>query len=147
MIYDEKTEATLRMAFANLLAPKYAGRFDALLDSGTARSHLKLVRALAHFDGFCDAWIYPWTHSYEDEALRVLKSLHIPNEAVVISESDDVDGTRLSLEDLLERIDGHGMGTLAVFDPQRFAFYQGEYADSTLLLVRPGTLERVDKAS
>ena len=68
--------------------------------------------------------------------LGLLRSHGAPTECYLISESSDLDGRALPLEEALGEIIGRGMGTLVSCIPGRLAYFEGESPGERYLLER-----------
>lgn len=143
---DVKTNRVLPgipIAIQTFMQPLVAARMTALIESGTIKSHRKLMTMMAHFAGFKPDVIV--RTAGDDMIIKILK------EAVgrdsrrsrfeLLSESPDLDATVLSLEDLIPLLLSSNYGLFAVLDPHRFAAFRGEDPKSTLLLQK-GQVQR-----
>lgn len=112
-----------------------------------AKSRDKFVCELAHFRWFDARFAspVPWKpdpklglwERHLDGIRRIeqlLKSKGAGNACWATSEDANLDGKELELDEALEEVVGHGVGTILSFIPGELAYHEGE--DETLLLAK-----------
>jgi hypothetical protein len=93
---------------------------------------------LAHCDAFDTRYISPVVAGDQTaEAIgQLLSARGAPTACHVVSEDPALDGQRMSLHSALARIVGFGMAAVAICQPGRPAYYEGEDPGRRLILSR-----------
>jgi hypothetical protein len=86
----------------------------------------KFTFELAHFKDL-DFRLFEEVKGNEDKIIKdKIRVLPKVTDCYLISESDNLDKQRLSIDEALLEVIGHGMGTLIVFGDAKIVFYEGE---------------------
>ena len=101
-------------------------RFVELLAS--AKRRRDVTTTLAHSCDLDSRYVVRLDASHQDSqsVARVLRQRGAGQTCHVISENGEIDGQRLPLEEALNRVIGHGSGTLLSCIPGVLAYFEGE---------------------
>lgn len=111
-------------------------RYLGLLKNEKGRT--KLRARLAHFHDLDPRYAHriPPTEQNPSAIAQLLRRNGAPPTCYVLSESDQLDGKVLPLEQALEEVVGYGMGTFLSCVPGRLGYFEGEDMNERYLLSR-----------
>ena len=102
---------------------------DRLVEFLSSRKHRqKAIASLAHFRDLDPRFVVrlPPGADNPDSVARALRQRGAGDTCHVISENNELDGKRFSLEAALEQVIGQGMGTLLSCVPGALGYFEGE---------------------
>jgi len=122
--------------FSTFILPNRQDRYTNLLKSAKGRA--KLRSSLAHFQDLDPRHarrIVPSNLANEAIAEQ-LRKRGAPKECYIVSETAELDGQTLPLEDALDAVVGRGMGTFISCVPGKLAYFEGEEPGERYILER-----------
>ncbi|BDZ47790.1 hypothetical protein GCM10025867_45040 [Frondihabitans sucicola] len=124
-------QPTIAEAIREFVEPRVAARMLTLIESGTPKSHRKLVLMLPHFTALKPSRALRLAGS--DDLAAVLRDHGDPQRFEILSDSSQLDDRVIDASELVARAND-GPGILAVADPRHLAVFCGEDANSVHLL-------------
>ena len=112
-------------------------RYLRLLESGS-KGRAKFRSALPHLRDLDERFVQPIPTGSQtaDAILETLRELGAPSTCYLLSESANVDGRILGLEEALDCVVGMGMGAIISCVPGRLAYFEGEDPGDRAVLFR-----------
>jgi hypothetical protein len=99
-------------------------RFKSFINKLTSRK--KFTDKLAHFNDL-DMTLFSEVNGNERQIIKEkIKPLNRITDCYIISENENIDGSRMNIDKALDQTIGTGFGTLLVFGDVDFVYYEGE---------------------